>query len=115
MVEQCVDERAVEVARGGVDDHAGGFVDDDQMLVLIGDDETQVLRDVMRRGWGGKADRQRRGYRGLRRRVPSHRAAFVGDAAALDQRLPSFAREGGARFGERPVEPTTAPAPTQSP
>src|SRR3546814_14502375 len=50
MVEQRVDERAVEIARGGVDDHAGGLVDDDQMLILPGDDEIEVLRGVMRRG-----------------------------------------------------------------
>src|SRR3546814_12552329 len=55
MVEQRVDERAVEIARGGVDDHAGGLVDDDQMLILPGDDQIQVLRGVMRRGGDGEA------------------------------------------------------------
>src|SRR3546814_8652072 len=87
MVEQRVDERAVEIARGGVDDHAGGLVDDDQMLILPGDDEIEVLRGVMRRGGDGKAQAQRCGRRSFGGGVPEHGAAVVGDAAALDQRL----------------------------
>ena len=34
MVEQGVDQRAVEIARGRVDDQPGRLVDDQQMLVL---------------------------------------------------------------------------------
>src|SRR3546814_2550767 len=73
MVEQRVDERAVEIARGGVDDHAGGLVDDDQMLILPGDDEIEVLRGVMRRGGAGKAQAQRCGRRSFGGGVPADR------------------------------------------
>ena len=34
MVEQRVDQRAVAIARRGMDDQPGGLVDDQQMLVL---------------------------------------------------------------------------------
>src|SRR3546814_11107592 len=50
MVEQRVDERAVAMARGGMDDHAGGLVAVDQMLILPGHAEPDGLRGVMRRG-----------------------------------------------------------------
>ena len=56
MVEQRVDQGAVEIARGGMDDHAGGLVDDDQMIVLEDDVERDVLRRVVQRGGGGDAD-----------------------------------------------------------
>ena len=49
MVEQGVDQRAVEIARRRVDDEPGGLVDHDQMLVLVDDGERDVLRLVMRR------------------------------------------------------------------
>src|SRR3546814_1941453 len=71
MVEQRVDHRAVEIARGGMDDHPRGLVDDDQMLVLERDDKVHVLRDIMRGGGGGQADLDRRGRGGLCRRVRS--------------------------------------------
>ena len=49
MVEQGVDQGAVEIARRRVDDHPGRLVDDQQMLVLEDDLERDVLRLVMRR------------------------------------------------------------------
>ena len=48
MVEQGVDQGAVEIARRGMDDHARRLVDDEQMLVLEDDLERDVLRLVMR-------------------------------------------------------------------
>src|SRR5687768_3422998 len=41
--EQPVDERAASVTRGGVHDDAGGLVDDEKMLVLVGDAERHLL------------------------------------------------------------------------
>ena len=43
LVQQRVDERALRVARGGMDDHAGRFVDDDQIRILIDDVEVEVF------------------------------------------------------------------------
>ena len=60
MVEQRVDHRPVKIARGGMDDHARGLVDDDQMFVLIGDDQAHVLGDIVRRFGGGDANFKRR-------------------------------------------------------
>ena len=48
VVEQGVDQRAVGVARGRVDDHARRLVDDDDVGVLVDDVERQGLR--LRRG-----------------------------------------------------------------
>ena len=45
MAEQGVDERAVRIARSGVDNHARRLVDDDQMCIL----EADVERDRLRR------------------------------------------------------------------
>src|SRR3546814_16765538 len=87
MVEQRVDERAVEIARGGVDDHAGGLVDDDQMLIPPGDDEIEVLRGVMRRGGDGKAQAQRCGRPRFGGGGPENGSAVVGDAADIYPRL----------------------------
>ncbi len=42
-MEQRVDQRSVEIARGGMDDEAGRLIDDDQVLVLVGDDQRDVL------------------------------------------------------------------------
>jgi hypothetical protein len=48
MVEEGVDQRAIEIACGGVDDETGRLINDEEMLVLIGDDEGDILRLVMR-------------------------------------------------------------------
>ena len=48
MVEQGVDQRAVEIARRRMDDHPGRLVDDQQMLVLEHDFQRDILRLVMR-------------------------------------------------------------------
>lgn len=47
VVEECVDEGAVGVPGGRVDDHAVGFVEDDDVLVF----EYDVERDVLRGGY----------------------------------------------------------------
>src|SRR5216683_6213014 len=44
MAEQGVDESTVRVSRGGMDDHAGRLVDDDQMCIL----EAHIERDRLR-------------------------------------------------------------------
>jgi hypothetical protein len=43
MVEEGIDEGAVGIASGGVDDEAGGFVEDEDVFVL----EEHVERDVL--------------------------------------------------------------------
>lgn len=45
VMEEGVDEGAVGVAGGGVDDEAGGFVDDEDVAVLIEDFDGDVLGD----------------------------------------------------------------------
>ena len=43
LVEQRVDERALRVTGGGMDDHAGRLVDDDEVRILIDDVEVVVF------------------------------------------------------------------------
>ena len=43
VVHQGVDQRSGIVPHPGVDDHSGGFVDDQQMVVLVGDVERDVF------------------------------------------------------------------------
>lgn len=45
VMEEGVDEGAVGVAGGGVDDHAVGFVEDDEVFVFVEDVEGEVLGD----------------------------------------------------------------------
>ena len=58
MVEQSVDQCAVEIARRWVDDEAGGLVDNDQMFVFVSDDEGDILRLVVRQRRVGHRDVQ---------------------------------------------------------
>ncbi len=56
MVEQGVDERAIGISRGRVDDHAGGFVEDHEVVVLKQDFQWNVLRFVVERHGFGDDD-----------------------------------------------------------
>ncbi len=49
MMQQRIDQRAVEIPGGRVHNLAGGLVDDDEMLVLMSDDEVDPLRCRLRR------------------------------------------------------------------
>jgi hypothetical protein len=55
MMEQRIDQGAVEIARCRMDDQPGGLVDHDQMLVLEDDVERDILRLVVRRVGSGTA------------------------------------------------------------
>lgn len=44
MIGQGIDQRPVPVAVARVHDHAGGLVDDQQIVVFVGDIERDVLR-----------------------------------------------------------------------
>ena len=103
--EQRVDEGAVGVAGGGVDDQAGRLVDDDQVLVL----EQHVERDLLghelgRRRTGGGVDLDRR------RRAAELAAGLAGRAVAGDVALVDPAGDLRARPavpgpGQEAVEP----------
>ena len=47
MMEEGVDEGAIGIASGGVDDHAVGFVENDEVLVFVEDVERDVLGDEL--------------------------------------------------------------------
>src|SRR3546814_8132227 len=75
MVEQRVDQRAVEITRGGMDDQPRGLVDHDQMLVLEHHVERDRLRLVMRGRRLGHVDRETLARDRLARRT-AHRDAI---------------------------------------
>src|SRR5688572_3141678 len=104
MMEQSVDQGAVEIAGGGMDDHPGGLVDDDQMVVLEYHLRGDILRLVMGRGGGGDAYFVAAGQR-LGGGIADERAGRAGDLAGADQRLEPLARQVRKRGRERPVEP----------
>ena len=54
MVEQRIDQRAVRVAGGRVNDHTLGLIDDKQVVVLIDD----IQRDILGPGLDGLRVRQ---------------------------------------------------------
>src|SRR6185437_7007543 len=103
MVEQCVDERSVEIARRRVDDEPRRLVDDQEMVVLEDDHERNVLWLVMRGLRLGDGDAQLFHAVDLCRRI-ANRLAFRLDRPASDQRFQSFARKGWDCSGERTVE-----------
>ena len=91
--------------RAGMDDDAGGLVDDEQVLVLPGDRERRG--GGLRRGPGGGLDR--RGHRdplAARERVALRAGDAVdGDRAGVDQPLRRGPRAGVARRGRRRAAP----------
>ncbi len=90
MVEEGVDQGAVEIARRRVDDHPGRLVDHDQMRVLEHDVKSDVLRRAPRDYGGGQADPIVPGQRlfgGI-----AHIGPRPPDRAGQDQRLQPFAR-----------------------
>lgn len=56
VVEQGVDQGAIGISRGGMDDHAGGFVEDDEVVVFEQDFQRDVLRCVVQRDGFGHDD-----------------------------------------------------------
>ena len=100
---QRLRQRALAMAAGGMDDDARGLVDDDEVLVLVGDGE----------GRDGRVGGRRLAR--LRRVVDGHLLA-AGDAVvlldglAVDQHAPGDdeplrARARAERVGEQDVEP----------
>ncbi len=69
MMEQCVDQCAVEISRRRMDDEAGGLVDHDQMLVLEHDPQRDILRHIVGRCGMGDAYREDRTWQHLYGRI----------------------------------------------
>jgi len=91
MMEQRVDERAVGVAGGGMDDEAGGFVEDDEIVVL----EEDVKGDVLGDGLHGHGIGNRDGHdiAGMQLRTGFHDRGVERDRTVLDQCLNPRARQ----------------------
>jgi hypothetical protein len=104
MGEQGVDQGSVEVAGGGVNDEAGGFVEHDQGIVFIEDVERDGLGLRAGRAGGGGIEHVA-GAGGDRGGGVGGGAAGGGDVAGFDQRFDAGAREGGEGVGEKAVEP----------
>ena len=85
MMEQRIHQRPGLVSSGGMHDHAGGLVDDDDVRVLIDDRERQVFRrwlriDQLRQGDGDRAT-------GLDAEVRLRRTAVNMDEPFVDEPL----------------------------
>ncbi len=102
MVEERVDQCAVVVAGGRMDDEAGGLVDDDQRVVLEQDVERNVLRDGFGRLGRRLHEVEPVAGRDLLRGV-GERCAVEFHGASPYQRLDARARQRRHGAGERRV------------
>ena len=108
MGDQRVDQRAVSLAGGGMDDQAGRLVDDEQVLVLEEDVERQCPRRAASFGRRRRLDLDLRAVGRVARGI-AYRDAVDLDMTRLDQRLEPGARQREAalagRLAEEAVEP----------
>jgi len=104
MVEQCVDQSAVEIAGSGVHDQSGLLVDHDQMLVLEHHLERNVLRLVVRRFRRRHCDAEQCARRRLARGI-ARQALRTRHLAGRNQRLEPFTRQRRDGFRERTIQP----------
>ena len=101
--DQPVDERPRRVARRRVHDDPRRLVDHEQVLVLVGDTQRNVLADDLSARHLRELDLEP---------LPALQPAALGDALAVQRRRPAFdqalGRTAGADLrhsGEKPVEP----------
>ena len=104
MREQGVDQGPAGMAGRRVDDHAGGFVDDDEVAVLMNDGEACIFR-LRRRGLG----RRHGDGIALARFDPQprlfYRPARARHVALLDESLQTRARELSDMTAEHAIDP----------
>jgi hypothetical protein len=103
VVEEAIGEGALAVARAGVDDEAGGFVDDEEMFVL----EKNAQRNFLggeRRGGGFLGDFQNHGVALAQDERGFGRGAIHQNASIANEALQAGAREIGTDGSEKPVE-----------
>lgn len=105
VMKQRIDECAIRISGGGMDDHASRLVDDDEMLVLVNDDQIDLLRHRLgRRGLGNGEGKSRFGAH-LERRIADRRTAGSADMTGEDQRLHALARQLRHKRGKRTIKP----------
>jgi hypothetical protein len=103
QLEQPVDERAVTVAGRGMHDDAGRLVHHEQVLVLVGDPQLDVLWNELGRLRLGKLDLDR--LSALQPPAFDGRLAAEPNGSRGDQALGGTARPDLGQFGEETVEP----------
>ena len=116
MGDQRVDQRAVGIARGRMDDEPGRLVDDDEILVLVDDVERDIL--ALRRGGHGRRHLDtRKSSPGLTLILASLIVVRrTRDGAALDQALAGASgsyREAQRRGSGRAASPPARPRPSR--
>ena len=110
MADQRIDQRAVGMARRGMDDEAGGLVDDDEVLVLEHDVERDVLAPraaassapARRARSLAPASSLRAGSRAARRRRVTSPASISALSRVRDSESPPLGRAPGTGRAVRP-------------
>jgi hypothetical protein len=102
FMQERVDERALRVTGGGMDDHAGGFVDDDQVRILVDDVEVEILGLRRRARRFGNLDAD--GVASAYHSIGWNRPAGDGDFAAFDEALNPGARVARQHAREIPID-----------
>jgi hypothetical protein len=103
VVEEGVDERAVRIAGGGMDDEADWLVEDDEVVILKENVERDLLRKDCGRFGGGQIDRN--GVAPRYRSFGAGNRTIEKDVAALEKALNAGARQFGQLAGEEEVQP----------
>jgi desampylase len=104
MMEERVDQRAIEIPGRGMHDEARRFVDDKKMIVLKDNFERNVLRDIMGGNGVWHINFKRQGRINFRRRVADGSASAT-DVPGRNQRLNPFTRQRRNAIRQRAVEP----------
>ena len=102
VVEQGVNEGAVRISRCGVDDHAGGFVEDHEVVVLEQDFERDFLRLIVEGDGFGEDDGDF-----VAQLDPVARLGGVAvdlDELLADEGLDAGARQVGKAGGEKSID-----------
>ena len=104
VVQQSVHERAGEMARRRMNDHSGGLVHDDHVVVFEHDVERNVLRLGNRRHRGRNLNLYVVGLRDLHPRLGGDGAVYR-DVPGLDEPLYPRPRKVGVKFKDPLVKP----------
>jgi len=106
MREDSIDERAVPIAGGGMDDEADRLVDDEEILVLVNDVERNRRRLGLRLGGCRRRHAHDDGLAALEFHGRLNQRALAGlDAPLGDQPLEARARQIRDQARQRLVEP----------
>ena len=104
-MEQCVDQRAIKIARRRVDDQPGGLVYHDEMRILIDDIERNILCDGLGGRRRGEGDKDALASGDLCGGITQRSSIRTGNLPTEDERFHPLSGKRGDKHGQRLVQP----------